>query len=87
MWLWKQGIRVFGIDAPTVEVPVEVMLKTGALWPVHRLMREIDLYHIENLINLDKIPKPYGFKVSALPIKLIGASAAPIRAIAIVEDG
>lgn len=86
MWLWKQGVRVFGVDAPTVEVPVEVMLKTGALWPVHRLMREIDLYHIENLINLDKIPKPHGFKVSVLPIKLVGASAAPIRAVAIIED-
>jgi kynurenine formamidase len=49
-------------------------------------MREIDLYHIENLINLDKIPKPHGFKVSVLPIKLVGASAAPIRAVAIIED-
>jgi len=86
LWLWHQGVRVFGVDAPTVEIPVDYMLKTGALWPVHRLMREIDLYHIENLINLDKIPKPYGFKVSVLPIKLVGASAAPIRAVAIIED-
>jgi kynurenine formamidase len=86
LYMWKQGVRVFGVDAPTVEVPVEVMLKTGRLWPVHRLMREIDLYHIENLINLDKIPKPHGFKVAVFPIKLVGASAAPIRAVAIIED-
>lgn len=83
LWLWNKGVKVFGMDAPTVEIPVKYMLQSGKLWPVHRLMREIELYHLENLINLDKIPKPYGFKVSILPIKLVGASASPVRAVAI----
>ncbi|MGC8622125.1 MAG: cyclase family protein [Caldisphaera sp.] len=84
-WLWENGIRVFGVDAPTVEVPFEIMLKTGKLWPVHRLMREIDLYHIENLTNLDKIPRQVGFKVAVFPIKLVKASASPIRAVALID--
>ncbi|MEM2728174.1 MAG: cyclase family protein [Candidatus Bathyarchaeia archaeon] len=86
LWLWKRGVRVFGVDAPTVEIPVKYMLERGELWPVHRLMREIDLYHLENLINLDKIPRLHGFKVSVLPIKLVGASASPVRAVAIFEE-
>lgn len=49
-------------------------------------LKEREYYHIENLINLDQIPKPFGFTVSAFPIKLRGATASPIRAVAIVEE-
>jgi kynurenine formamidase len=38
------------------------------------------------LANLDKIPKPYGFKVAVFPIKIVKASAAWIRAVAIIEE-
>jgi kynurenine formamidase len=41
---------------------------------------------MESLANLDKIPKPFGFKVAAFPINVEGASAGWIRAVAIVED-
>jgi len=36
--------------------------------------------------NLGAIPKPFGFKVSVLPIKWKGTTAAPVRAIALLED-
>jgi hypothetical protein len=43
---------------------------------------DVDLKGIfENLINLDQIPVPCGFLVSALPIKLRGATATPIRSL------
>jgi kynurenine formamidase len=38
------------------------------------------------MANLDKIPQPFGFKVAAFPIKIEGASAGWVRAVAILED-
>lgn len=86
LWLLDQGVKLIGIDCIGFDPPVEYMFKRKKFWEAHRVMREREYYHIENLINLDQIPKPFGFTVSALPIKLRGASASPIRAVAIVEE-
>jgi len=86
LWLLDQGVKLIGIDAIGFDPPVEYMWKRNKLWEAHRVMREREYYHIENLINLDQIPVPFGFTVSALPIRLRGATAAPIRAVAIVEE-
>jgi len=40
---------------------------------------------MEKLTNLDKLPS-YGFKVSCFPIKILGASAAWVRPVAIIEN-
>jgi kynurenine formamidase len=85
-WLLDQGVKLIGIDAIGFDPPIDFMFKRMKLWEAHRVMREREYYHIENLINLDQIPVPYGFTVSALPIKLRGATASPIRAVAIIED-
>jgi kynurenine formamidase len=85
-WLLDQGVMLIGIDAIGFDPPIEFMFKRMKLWEAHRVMREREYYHIENLINLDLIPVPYGFTVSALPIKLRGATASPIRAVAIIEE-
>jgi kynurenine formamidase len=86
LWLVEQGIKLMGIDAVGFDPPVDYMFQRKKFWEAHRVMREREYYHIENLINLDQIPVPYGFIVSALPIKLRGATAAPIRAVAILEE-
>jgi kynurenine formamidase len=85
LWLIDQGVKVMGIDAPTFDLPFNVMLKQGKIWPAHMVMREREYYHLENLINLDKIPKPFGFKFMCLPIRFKGTSAAPVRAVAILD--
>jgi hypothetical protein len=38
------------------------------------------------MANLDKLPKPYGFKVSVFPIKIAKASSDWVQAAAIFED-
>lgn len=86
LWLVDQGVKLVGIDAIGFDPPVDCMFKRKKFWEAHRVMREREYYHIENLINLDRIPIPYGFLVSALPIKLRGATASPIRAVAIIEE-
>jgi kynurenine formamidase len=43
--------------------------------------------HLENLCNLHESPAPYhSFIVSVLPEKWRGASAAPVRAVAIIDE-
>jgi kynurenine formamidase len=75
--LYRRGVRVIGVD--------EITIDNDPTYPAHSLAKELDWYHIENMANIDKIPRPR-FKFIGLPLKLVGASAAPMRAVAIVED-
>ncbi len=91
LWLIEQGIKVMGIDAWGWDRPHDIMaaeLKSGikgSFWAAHYVGQEKEYCHIEGLTNLDKIPKPFGFKVAAFPIKIEGASAGWVRAVAIIE--
>jgi kynurenine formamidase len=85
-WLLDQEIKVIGIDAVGFDLPIPKMFERGDLWPCHRLYKDREYWHIENLSNLEAIPKPFDFTVSLLPVKWKGASGAPIRAVAIIED-
>jgi kynurenine formamidase len=52
-------------------------------------MMEREYYHIENMMNLEKLlemGKPTGFTVSVFPVKWVNTTAAPIRAVAIIEE-
>ncbi len=84
-WLLDQGIKMTGIDAPTYDRPVKSMFETKEFWPAHQVMLEREYYHLENLANLDAIPQPFGFKMSVFPIKWKGCTAAPVRAVALVD--
>ena len=75
--LYQRGVRVIGVDEITIDI--------DSTYPAHSLAKGLNWYHIENLTNIDKIPKPR-FKFIGLPLKLVAASAAPMRAVAIVED-
>ena len=92
-WLLDHGIKCIGIDAWTLDRPVSAMVKefkeTGDnkhLWSSHLHGREREYLQIEKLANLDKIPSPYGFTVSALPMKFKGATAGWCRAVVIFEE-
>ena len=91
IWLIDRGIKVIGTDGYGFDRPFMVMIGEhkqgveGALWPAHFTGRDREYCHIEKLANLDKIPKPFGFKVSVFPINVPGASAGWARAVAIVE--
>jgi kynurenine formamidase len=41
---------------------------------------------LENLMNLEQIGRPYGFQLSVLPIKWVGTTAAPVRAVATMDE-
>jgi kynurenine formamidase len=92
LWLIEQGIRVMGIDAWGWDRPFwaikEEFARTGdrsLLWGAHFVGRDKEYCHIEKLANLDKLPKPLGFKVACFPVKLAGGSAGWVRVAAIIE--
>jgi kynurenine formamidase len=84
-WLLDQGVKVMGIDAITFDPPVWAMFERKQFWEAHRVMLEREYYHLENMTNLDQLP-PYGFTLSLFPIKWVNTTAAPVRAVAIIEQ-
>jgi kynurenine formamidase len=93
LWLAEQGVKVIGIDAYTLDRPFASMIadyrRSGDgryIWPAHFAGITKEYCQIEKLANLDLIPRPYGFHVSCLPVKIKGASAGWCRAVALVPE-
>jgi kynurenine formamidase len=94
LWLVGQGVKVIGIDAYTLDRPFASMVadyrRTGDgrhVWPAHFAGIAKEYCQIEKLANLDQLPRPHGFYVSCLPVKIQGASAGWCRAVALVPEG
>lgn len=75
-WLQEKGIKVLGMDLGVVD---EV---GNPHRPVHMRMLGADILLIENLVNLDKVANQR-FLFVGLPLNVQGATASPIRAVAI----
>jgi kynurenine formamidase len=89
----EQGIKLIGIDSYGFDPPFAQMIRNHrenkdaqCLWPAHFYGREKEYLHLERLTGLGSIPKPYGFKFACFPIKITGAGAAWVRAVAIFES-
>ncbi len=90
-WLVDQGVHLIGIDAWGIDRPFDVMMqeaKAGEsqFWESHLLGREKEYCQIEKLSNLDSLPQPFGFTVSAFPVNIRAASAGWSRVVAIFEE-
>jgi len=90
-WLIDQGIKVMGIDQWGWDLPLRYQIKkakeTGnseLFWEGHLVGARKEYCHIEQLTNLKALPA-FGFKVAVFPMKIVGASAAPARVVAIME--
>jgi kynurenine formamidase len=91
LWLCDQGIKVIGIDAYGFDRKFADMAddfrRTGdptGIWEAHFAGREREYCQIEKLVNLDRLPRPTGFKVACFPIKVEGASGGWCRPVALV---
>ncbi|GGG31032.1 hypothetical protein GCM10011344_34930 [Dokdonia pacifica] len=90
-WLIDKGIKVMGIDSWGWDLPLPYMLKkakeTGnseLFWEAHLVGQKKEYCHMEQLVNLDALPYS-GFKVAVFPLKIVGASAAPARVVAMLD--
>ena len=93
LYLLDRGVKVVGIDAWSWDRPLPFLAKEyqekgdpSVIWEAHFAGIEKGYCHMEKLTNLDRIPKPHGFKVVCFPIKIKAASGGWTRPVAIVED-
>ena len=90
-WLIDKGIKVMGIDSWGWDLPLPYMLQKAKetnnselFWEAHLVGQDKEYWHMEQLVNLDALPYS-GFKVAVFPLKIVGASAAPARVVAIMD--
>ena len=90
-WLIDQGVKIMGIDAWGWDLPLPYLIKkaketnnAALFWEAHLVGQDKEYWHMEQLVNLDTLPYS-GFKVAVFPLKIIGASAAPARVVAIMD--
>ena len=89
-WLFERGIRVMGIDAWGWDRPLHLQAEEaraagepGVFWAAHQA--DLPYCQIERLANLGALPAT-GFQVACFPLRIVGASAAPARVVAIVPS-
>jgi kynurenine formamidase len=92
-WLVDRGVKVIGIDQWGFDLPLKWMAKEARrrndpefFWQSHLVGAKKEYLHIEQLVNLSALP-PHGFTVAVFPLKIVGASAAPVRVVAIMDEG
>jgi kynurenine formamidase len=79
-WLAEERrIAAVGIDTASIDPG------PSRDFEAHRALFEREVPAFENLANLDALPAR-GFSVIALPMKIEGASGAPLRAVAVVPE-
>jgi kynurenine formamidase len=89
-WLYERGVRVMGIDAWGWDRPLHLQAQeatqkheAGIFWAAHQA--DLAYSQIERLANLAALPSS-GFRVSCFPLRIVGASAAPARVVALLDD-
>jgi kynurenine formamidase len=87
-WLYEQGVRVMGIDAWGWDRPLHLQAQEaierdqpGIFWAAHQA--DIPYSQIERLVNLGELPAT-GFQVACFPLRIVGASGAPARVVALL---
>ncbi len=90
LFLAECGAKIGGTDALGWDRPFPKMVEAyqstkdrSHIWDAHFAYRDVEVYVIQQLVNLDKLPA-HGFKVAFFPILLVGASAAPARVVAFI---
>lgn len=73
-YLVLKKINLVGIDSPSID------LGKDESFSVHNILSKNNILIVENLTNLNKVPKEFNFTI--LPLKLRDATGSPVRAVA-----
>jgi kynurenine formamidase len=79
-WIVGKGVKLFGIDCITVDLPTPMRQK-GFEYPVHKILLGNGVLIAENVANLGKVAGKKN-RILALPLKVKGSDAAHARIIA-----
>lgn len=77
-YLVSSRVNAFAIDGPSIDKGIDNHFNT------HRILLSNDIPIIENLCNLEKLGPARSFMLIVNPLKLVGASGSPVRAIALL---
>lgn len=80
-WLLDQGIVNLGTDAVSTDTP------TDPDYPNHSAHARRLVIHTEVVANISRIPSHQGFWVGFFPLRLVGGTGSPARAVALWELG
>lgn len=72
-WMKEHGIRLLGVDLPSVDS------ETSKELPMHQAMNRNARFILEGII-LTEVPEGV-YQLAALPLKLAGADGSPVRAV------
>jgi kynurenine formamidase len=75
----KRNVRLVGIDTASIDYGQTTD------FPTHQRLFRDNVPALENVANLDQLP-PYGFTITALPMKIAGGTGAPTRVVATIDD-
>ncbi|MEK6600726.1 MAG: cyclase family protein [Candidatus Binatota bacterium] len=79
-WMVKKGVKLFGIDCITVDLPTPLM-QTGFDFPVHKTLLGNGVLIAENVANLGKIVGKKT-RILAFPLRVKGSDAGHARIVA-----
>ena len=72
-WLGARGVRLLGLDIPSVDT-----IESQDL-PIHHALAAAGVHILESL-DLSGVP-PGSYELIALPLRVVGGDAAPVRAV------
>jgi len=78
-WLAEQGVRLVGIDTPSIDLQDDTALES------HHRVAAHDMAILEG-VTLASV-EPGTYTLIALPLKLEGADASPVRAVLVADQG
>jgi kynurenine formamidase len=79
-WLGNKKISAFGVE--TMAPGVSGVSNKD----VHRICGEMNFTHYENLINLYQLIGRGRFRFIGLPLKILGGTGSPVRAVVVFEN-
>ena len=80
-WLGQQKIAAFGVETMSPGV------RHVSNKEVHHICGELGFTHYENMINLHRLVGRGHFRFIGLPLKILGGTGSPVRAVAVFEGG
>ncbi len=78
-WLLDQGLVNLATDAVSTDTLADPS------YPNHRVHGERLVVHTENVANIERIPRHQDFWVGFFPLRLVGGTGSPCRAVALWE--
>jgi kynurenine formamidase len=84
-WLADQGIVNIGCECASIDNSEAMPFDANPAFPAHRTCRDRGMINTENLANLEAVVGKR-FLYIGLPLRLVGGTGCPIRAVALFED-